>query len=57
MSDRGVGRPEGVLGGELWGHVSSWVGVGFDLGALEIRSSRELLNQPVYFNESLLQLF
>ena len=33
--------------------MSRWVGANFDLGAL--RSFRELLSQPVYFNESLLQ--
>ena len=35
------------------GHESSWVGANFDPGAL--RSFRELLSQPMYFNESFLQ--
>ena len=38
---------------ELLGHASSWVGANFDPGAL--RSLRELLSQPMYFNESFLQ--
>ena len=38
---------------ELLGRASPWVGANFDLGAL--RSFRELLSQPVYFNESFLQ--
>ena len=38
---------------ELLGHASSWVGANFDPGAL--RSFRELLSQPMYFNESFLR--
>ena len=33
--------------------LSSWFGANFDLGAL--RSFRELLSQPMYFNESFIQ--